>query len=381
MLYSGTHPTCPACAATASTPLGVPVSGRSMISDGRIVSVDLDKLQCLHCGLVRHRRAPSAEMLASFYDDTYALPRLAEAADDARGRAYADVVARLFKERLDGARLLDVGCGSGAMLQALVARMPTLTCLGLDPALPSPSVEHDGRLRLTRGMLPNDCADGQFDIIVSVNTIEHVDDPISFLKDIVDRLAPDGEALIICPVSDPPNHELMFFDHVRTITPVAMIQFARRAGIHIRDRERLAAPLFGFQWFRLKPNAPNDCAAAALPALADCRAYMTAWAALDDYLCSSLDRLGLRVQAFGAGQMAALLRCYAPRAWAMVERAVLDNPQEAWPLAPAIRYEGRETLEGWATLTAVHPASQPAIAKRIMRDGGLALSFHKLIPY
>ena len=72
--------------------------------------------------------------------------------------------------------------------------------------------------------------------------------------------------------------------------------------------------------------------------------------------------------------MAALLRAYAPRTFAMLKRFLLDHPEEAWPLGTAVRYDGLTTLDGWATLVAVHPSAQNAVAARIRGDGGLAVT-------
>src|ERR1700737_4689684 len=111
----------------------------------------------------------------------------------------------------------------------------------------------------------------------------------------------------------------------------------------------------------------------------DAIAYLTAWKELDVSLERQLTVADKPAQAFGAGQMAALLRAYAPRSFARLKRFLLDHPEEAWPLGPAVRYDGANTLDGWVTLAAVHPSAQEAVAARIRGDGGMAVTLPSTI--
>jgi hypothetical protein len=153
-----------------------------------------------------------------------------------------------------------------------------------------------------------------------------------------------------------------------------MISFAKKSALQLVGHGGLAAPLAGFQLFRFARSASAGSEAAFAEVSSDAIAYLNAWKALDASLERQLAAADRPVQAFGAGQMAALLRAYAPRTFAMVKRFLLDHPQEAWPLGPAVRYDGLTTLDGWATLVAVHPSAQNAVAARIRGDGGLAIT-------
>jgi len=369
--------TCPTCACRQSVSLPIPAAGHSMLSDGRIIARSLEKLWCPGCGLVRHRHPPTTAEISAIYSGAYGLPALTGTGEEARGRAYAAAVVDAIGGRKPGLRLIDVGCGSGAMLRALgdLDEATNYELTGIDPALPPALAQANERLTLIRGFPDRDLAGhGPFDAVISINTIEHTPDPAQFLATLASMMTPDGQMIVICPTTEFANDELLFFDHFWSISPAAMISFAARSGLRMVGRRGLAAPLAGFQLFRFAHSASGGSEAAVADLSADAVPYLDAWKELDASLERQLVAAGHPAQAFGAGQMAALLRAYAPRTFAMLKRFLLDRPEEAWPLGPAVRYDGFTTLDGWTTLVAVHPSAQNAVAERIRGDGGFAVT-------
>jgi hypothetical protein len=74
--------------------------------------------------------------------------------------------------------------------------------------------------------------------------------------------------------------------------------------------------------------------------LSERRSYLCAWSKLDDTLLPRLSS-GPRLIAFGAGQMATVLRAYAPRTWERIEAIMLDDVSESWTLdKPVEAYRG-----------------------------------------
>jgi SAM-dependent methyltransferase len=348
-----------------------------MLSDGRIIARSLEKLWCADCGLVRHRHPPTAAEISAIYSGAYGLPALTGTGEEARGRAYAAAIVDAIGGRKPGLRLIDVGCGSGAMLRALgdCDEAATYELTGIDPALPPALAQANERLTLMRGFPDRDLAGhGPFHAVISINTIEHTPDPAQFLATLASLMTPDGQTIVICPTTEFANDELLFFDHFWSISPAAMTSFAERSGLRMVARRGLAAPLAGFQLFRFAHSASGEPEAAVADVSADAVAYLDAWKELDASLERQLVAAGNPAQAFGAGQMAALLRAYAPRTFAMLKRFLLDRPEEAWPFGPVVRYDGFTTLDGWTTLAAVHPSAQNAVAARIRGDGGFAVT-------
>lgn len=109
-----------------------------------------------------------------------------------------ETIARL---RLCGTeRLLDIGCGTGALLERLSAIHPADQLVGLDPV--------PGMLATARHKLPPDIelhegwaerlpfADARFDVIILCNMFHYIDSPGNALAEIRRVLRPGGQLLI-----------------------------------------------------------------------------------------------------------------------------------------------------------------------------------------
>ena len=116
------------------------------------------------------------------------------------------LLVRTFVRRLSslppraaGARLLDVGCGPGAGLEA--ARSLGYEAWGLDvssAAVAVASSRHPDHVRL--GALSDRLfSEGSFDVITLFDVIEHVYDPRRLAVDLAWHLAPEGRIVVATP--------------------------------------------------------------------------------------------------------------------------------------------------------------------------------------
>ncbi|HEV7206243.1 MAG TPA: class I SAM-dependent methyltransferase [Jatrophihabitans sp.] len=99
-------------------------------------------------------------------------------------------------------RVLDVGCGSGALLRELVVRAPYSDAfVGLDPdpgALATAEEQSDRRIDFVRGRaeaLP--FADGAFDLVVSTTSFHRWSDPERGLAELHRVIAPRGKVVLV----------------------------------------------------------------------------------------------------------------------------------------------------------------------------------------
>lgn len=155
-----------------------------------------------------------------------------------------DAVLKLVSWK--GKEVLDAGCGTGEM-PFLIAKKGASRVVGIDYAS-SAIQEAEKNYRLPH--LSFLCADlqkvkGIFDIIVSLGTIEHIDDPLAALRRLKKLLKPGGSLIVTCPNwTNPRGYILMalafLFDAKITLadlhylTPIEMVAWAKKLGMNLR---------------------------------------------------------------------------------------------------------------------------------------------------
>jgi SAM-dependent methyltransferase len=354
-----------------------------MLSDGRVLPRALKKLSCLGCGAISHASAIAGSEVRDIYDRGYSLAGAAPRSDAARARAYSRWIE---SECTPPRSILEIGCGSGSLLRQLVAAWPESRGYGIDPALPE-NARSDDRIRLQRGFIediPDDVRN--FDLIVAVNVIEHMPDPGQFLTALHARLAPKGRVVVVCPAADPPNVELLFYDHLYSLTPEALAAASSTTGL-VASRRRLAPPEVGdFQMIVFDTlGPPFEVLPLRHPSFSELcakrQSYLERWLHLDSTLLER-SKPASRLVAFGGGQTAALLRAYAPRTWARVELIVLDDVTESWALGrPIASYrDAVHNLADAKVLIATMPRSQALIADRLRGDGVQSIAWNDWLP-
>ena len=111
-------------------------------------------------------------------------------------RKIEQVLGRYLDPLPDGARLLDVGCGTGDLLSRLGRRFE---CAGCDPSdeMLERARKHNPGAAFTRATaeeLPY--GDGAFDVVLCIEVIRYLAVPEAALREIARVLAPGGLALV-----------------------------------------------------------------------------------------------------------------------------------------------------------------------------------------
>jgi 2-polyprenyl-3-methyl-5-hydroxy-6-metoxy-1,4-benzoquinol methylase len=98
--------------------------------------------------------------------------------------------------------VLDVGCGTGMLVRGVAAQGASRV-IGLDYAEPAiqeaKSIPYPDNVEFVTADIMSWSPPVRFDVIVTLGTMEHLDDPVQFLKRMTEFLTDDGTIVIACP--------------------------------------------------------------------------------------------------------------------------------------------------------------------------------------
>ena len=161
---------------------------------------------------------------------------------------------RSFKP-LEGKTALDVGCGAGLLAEPLARLGAKVTAVDAAAELIAAAKLHaQGQgLDIDYRASTVEALDGQFDLVTSMEVIEHVADPQAFVSSLASRLAPGGLLIISTPNKTGLSKLLMVglaegigtipkgtHDFEKFITPARMKLLLGAAGLKCVDVEGIA---------------------------------------------------------------------------------------------------------------------------------------------
>jgi 2-polyprenyl-6-hydroxyphenyl methylase/3-demethylubiquinone-9 3-methyltransferase len=102
---------------------------------------------------------------------------------------------------LEGKTALDVGCGAGLLCEPLARLGAKVTGIDASEDVIAVAREHAAAMGLAIDYRAGDVQDleGQYDLITSLEVIEHVAEPATFLRALAKRLAPGGLLILSTP--------------------------------------------------------------------------------------------------------------------------------------------------------------------------------------
>ena len=164
---------------------------------------------------------------------------------------------------LSGKRALDVGCGAGLLTEPLARLGASVTGLDAAPENIAVAVAHAQGQGLAidyRATPVEQVSDTGYDLVTSMEVIEHVADPAAFVRALAAKLAPDGLMILSTPNRTPMSRLAMItigesiggipkgtHDWAKFITPDELTALLEDAGLEVTDSSGLAFdPARGF---------------------------------------------------------------------------------------------------------------------------------------
>ena len=163
-----------------------------------------DSVSCPNCGHVALENPPSQSVLETLYTRYY--PRKSVSADSVKAHPIGTPLRNWWKgERSSafrwvppGVKILDIGCGLGESLLYHQAR--GCTAVGGEADENVQSLARARGMRIEKGLFSSTMFKGEtFDCVTLEQVIEHVSDPVIFLKDVGLVLAKNGTVILSTP--------------------------------------------------------------------------------------------------------------------------------------------------------------------------------------
>jgi 2-polyprenyl-6-hydroxyphenyl methylase / 3-demethylubiquinone-9 3-methyltransferase len=151
---------------------------------------------------------------------------------------------------LAGRTALDVGCGAGLLCEPLARLGAQVTGLDAAPESIGVAQAHAAEAGVAIDYRCADVAriDGEFDLVTSMEVIEHVSDPLDFLSALRDRMAEGGLLVMSTPNRTPKSKLAMItlgeglgaipkgtHDWDKFLTPEEMKDLLANAGLQVGD--------------------------------------------------------------------------------------------------------------------------------------------------
>lgn len=316
---SNSNNSCVLCANNETEEI-VLASKQSITTDGCLINSILSKHQCLKCGLFFNPETIEiVDYKRSSGDSKFDILRHKQVAE-----GIFEILSNLLpaKEMIN---ILEVGGGNFQTSLNLSKREKRLNVTCVEP-FPETDSFPDG-VECIKIAVDDFCPKKKFDFIFSNQVIEHISDPISFVRTIARLLNNEGLILFCCPTQSQISSETLFVDHLFHFSELSFQNLVNKAGYILFDE-------FVASWDKLthcyvvKKEGQNCSVTNRIPtqqSLKLRRDLADKWLSLDKKLLYEIKDFTDPIYLFGAGEFSQLLECYAPEVFDRVSAIVVSD--------------------------------------------------------
>ena len=238
----------------------------SIMSDSHITPQRVDNYLCLDTGLIFNASGPRGSE-KGFYTDEYDLH---SENDDSEFKYFEssqavgiyDDIATFISQHLSidtSPTILDIGCGKGILLDKLGRLYPGSILCGVEPSRNATRFFQKAlsHTRFYEGTFEDSpFLHEKFDLITANGVLEHVPNPVEFLKRIRSSISESGMVYIGVPNFANNPADLFTYDHLSRFTPDTVNLVFQLAGFEIIASKisNQRVPM----WFLLKPVTPKS---------------------------------------------------------------------------------------------------------------------------
>ena len=199
----------------------------------------LETVACAQCGLMRTNPMPTEQEIVDYYKNLYRLDYGMTSTKPSRRhlnrshRQAANRLALLAPVLSKPARILDFGSGAGVFLHH--AKQAGHTVIGVEPCKEfARFAASEFGVDVINDVWEKTALPGKFDVITTVEVIEHLRRPVLALRWLADALKEDGVLYVTVPDMSPNDRETFrrfHFAHLYQFTPQTLIWAAAQAGL------------------------------------------------------------------------------------------------------------------------------------------------------
>lgn len=218
---------------------------------------------CRSCGFVFNRRFDPA---LAVYDAEYEN-------DQTRSPVFArhlEAIAARLAGSLgrNPARVLEIGCGQGGLLETLLTLGPgRVEAVGYDPAWRDRPLAPG--LHIAKAAFGAAEQRGRFDLVYARHALEHVEAPLALLQAMAAALAEGGRLCLEVPdlawsLAQQQMQDFCY-EHCNYFTRSSLTELCRRAGLNLLHLETM----FAGQYLWAEAVVPDEAGAMSVPTLPD----------------------------------------------------------------------------------------------------------------